>query len=156
MDKKVAEVGQQSCFISERKVAELKYGVENSKTMEDMRVIIEVFIPPFSIIPIYNSLDIYAKEKAKLRKQCLLIDDFNILIGATAITHDMVLKTNNVAHLSRIDNIIIEDSTKQSKYSFSGQHKYRQYWGFGAIGSILFFYFGTFRRIAIKLVVLIS
>jgi tRNA(fMet)-specific endonuclease VapC len=83
--------------------------------MEDMRVIIEVFIPPFSIIPIYNSLDIYAKEKAKLRKQCLLIDDFNILIGATAITHDMVLKTNNVAHLSRIDNIIIEDSTKQSK-----------------------------------------
>lgn len=114
LDKKVEEVGQQSCFISEMTVAELKYGVENSKTIEDMRVIVDAFIPKFSVIPIYNSLDIYAKEKAKLRKQGLLIDDFDILIGSTAVTHDMVMVTNNVAHLSRLDNITIEDWTKQS------------------------------------------
>jgi len=114
LDKKVAEVGQQSCFISEMTVAELKYGVENSKTIEDMRVIVEAFIPKFSVIPIYNSLDIYAKEKAKLRKQGLLIDDFDILIGATAVTYEMVMVTNNVAHLSRLDNITIEDWTKLS------------------------------------------
>ena len=105
-------MGEQNCFISEMTVAELKYGVENSKTVEAMRKIIDAFIPNFFVIPVYNSLDVYAKEKAKLRKQGLMIDDFDILIGATAVSNNMVMVTNNVAHLSRLDNIVIEDWTK--------------------------------------------
>ena len=93
-------------------VAEMKYGVENSKTIEQMRKIVEDFIPKFAVIPIYNSLDIYAKEKSKLRKQGSLIDDFDILIGSTAIANEMIMVTNNVAHLSRLTNIVIEDWTK--------------------------------------------
>ncbi len=115
MNKKIAEIGEQNCFISEITVAELKYGVENSKTIEAMRKIIEEFIPKFFVIPIYNSLDTYAKEKAKLRKQGLLIDDFDILIGSTAVANDMVMVTKNVAHLSRLDHIIIEDWTALTK-----------------------------------------
>jgi tRNA(fMet)-specific endonuclease VapC len=111
LNKKIAEVGEQNCFISEMTVAELKYGVENSKTVEDMRKVVNAFIPKFFVLPIYNALDIYAKEKAKLRRQGLMIDDFDILIGATAIANDMVMVTNNVAHLSRLDNIVIEDWT---------------------------------------------
>jgi len=115
LNKKIAEVGEQNCFISEMTVAELKYGVENRKAVEAMRKIVEAFIPKFFVIPIYNSLDIYAKEKAKLRKRGLMIDDFDILIGATAIANDMVMVTNNVAHLSRLDNIVIEDWTTLAK-----------------------------------------
>jgi tRNA(fMet)-specific endonuclease VapC len=74
--KRISEVGEQNCFISEITVAELKYGIENSKTVEAMRKVVEAFIPKFPIIPIYNSLDTYAKAKAKLRKQGVLIDDF--------------------------------------------------------------------------------
>jgi tRNA(fMet)-specific endonuclease VapC len=114
LNKKIAEAGEQNCFISEMTVAELKYGVENSKTAETMRKIVEAFIPKFFVIPIYNSLDMYAKEKAKLRKQGLLIDDFDILIGATAISNEMIMVTNNVTHLNRLDNIIIEDWTALS------------------------------------------
>jgi tRNA(fMet)-specific endonuclease VapC len=65
LNKKIAEVGEQNCFISEMTVAELKYGVENSKTVEEMRKIVEAFIPKFAVIPIYNSLNVYAKEKSK-------------------------------------------------------------------------------------------
>ena len=79
-----------------------------------MRPVVEAFIPKFAIIPIYNSLDIYAKEKAKLRRQGLLIDDFDILIGATAVANDMVMVTNNVVHLNRLDKITIEDWTTLS------------------------------------------
>lgn len=68
LDRKIADVGEQSCFISEITVAELKYGVDNSRTAEAMRVVVEAFIPKFAVIPIYNALDVYAKEKAKLRK----------------------------------------------------------------------------------------
>jgi tRNA(fMet)-specific endonuclease VapC len=111
LNKKIAEVGEENCFISEMTVAELKYGVENSKTIETMRKIVEAFIPNFAVIPIYNSLDIYAKEKAKLRRQGLLIDDFDILIGATSIANSLIMVTNNVAHLNRLDNIVVEDWT---------------------------------------------
>jgi tRNA(fMet)-specific endonuclease VapC len=115
LNKKIAEVGEQNCFISEMTVAELKYGVENSKTVEAMRKIVEAFIPKVFVIPIYNSLGIYAKEKAKLRRQGLMIDDFDILIGATAIANDMVMVTNNVSHLNRLDHIVIEDWTALAK-----------------------------------------
>ncbi len=111
LNKKIAEVDEHNCFISEITVAELKYGIENSKTVESMRKIVEAFIPKFAIIPIYNSLNTYAKEKARLRKQGLLIDDFNILIGAASIANEMVMVTNNVSHLNRLNNIIIEDWT---------------------------------------------
>lgn len=111
LNKRIAEAGEQNCFISEITVAELKYGVENSKTVEAMRKVVEAFIPKFFVLPIYNALDIYAKEKAKLRKQGLLIDNFDILIGATAIANNMVMVTKNVAHLNRLDNIVMEDWT---------------------------------------------
>lgn len=111
LDKKIEDAGRGNCFISEITVAELKYGVENSKTVEAMRKIVEAFISKFPVIPIYNSLDIYAKEKSKLRRQGLLIDDFDILIGSTAVANEMIMVTNNIAHLNRLDNIFIEDWT---------------------------------------------
>lgn len=38
-----------------------------------------------------------------------MIDDFDLLIGATALKHDMVLVTDNVKHLSHIGNLQIEN-----------------------------------------------
>jgi tRNA(fMet)-specific endonuclease VapC len=111
LNKKIAEAGEYHCFISQITVAELKYVVENSRTIEAMRLVIEAYIPKFAIVPIYNSLDIYAKEKANLRKQGLLIDDFDILIGATSVANNMIMVTNNKVHFSRLENIIIEDWT---------------------------------------------
>ncbi len=82
-----------------------------------MRKIVEAFIPKFFVIPIYNSLDIYVNEKTRLRKQGLMIDDFDILIGSTSIANEMIMVTNNVAHLSTLDNIIIEDWTALARNS---------------------------------------
>ena len=45
----------------------------------------------------------------ELRKQGLMIDDFDILIGATALKYDMILVTENIKHLSRVPGIIIEN-----------------------------------------------
>ena len=115
LNKKIADVGEQNCFISEMTVAELKYGIENSKTPDIMRPIVEAFISKLVIIPVFNSLDIYAREKVKLRRQGQMIDDFDILIGATAIANDMIMVTNNVEHLKRLGNIQIEDWTTITK-----------------------------------------
>lgn len=109
LDKRIEFVGIDNCFISEITVAELKYGIANSKNPEQMRPIAEAFIPKFPVLPIIDALDIYAEEKARLRRKGLIIDDFDILIGATAIQHQLTLVTNNVNHLARLSNITIEN-----------------------------------------------
>lgn len=111
LNRKIEVAGPANCFISEMTVAELKYGVENSKTPESLRPIVEAFIPKFAVIPVYDALDVYAAEKARLRKQGLIIDDFDILIGATAIVNNMTMVSNNQKHLSRLVNINLQDWT---------------------------------------------
>lgn len=80
-----------------------------------MRPVVNAFIPKFAVIPIYNCLDYYAIEKAKLRRKGLIIDDFDILIGSTSVINNIVMVTNNAAHLERLDKIVIGDWTKPKK-----------------------------------------
>lgn len=56
---------------------------------------------------------LYAKEKARLTKLGEIIPDFDIFIGTTAVANDYILVTNNTKHLSRVQNIEIEDWTKE-------------------------------------------
>ena len=37
------------------------------------------------------------------------IDDFDLLIGASALTHNMTLVTHNAKHFARIPNLTMED-----------------------------------------------
>lgn len=76
-----------------------------------MRPIVEAFIPKFAVIPVYDALDVYASEKARLRRLGLMVDDFDILIGATAIVNNMIMVSNNSKHLSRLANINLQDWT---------------------------------------------
>jgi tRNA(fMet)-specific endonuclease VapC len=55
---------------------------------------------------------LYAKEKARLRKEGNIIDDFDILIGCSAIANDLVLVTRNEKHFKRLTSIKIENWTK--------------------------------------------
>ena len=108
----IETIGISNCFISEITIAELKYGVENSIHKEKNQEILDQFSTKFTIIPIFNCLDVYAKEKARLKKQGRLLDDFDLLIGATAIKNGLVLATRNVSDFNRLDGIEIIDWTK--------------------------------------------
>lgn len=44
----------------------------------------------------------FARERAALRAQGLLIPDLDLLIAATALTHDLTLVTRNTRHFRRI------------------------------------------------------
>ncbi len=108
----IETIGISNCFISEITLAELKYGVENSIHKEKNQEILDQFSTKFTIIPIFNCLDVYAKEKARLKKQGRLLDDFDLLIGATAIKNGLILATRNVSDFNRLDGIEIIDWTK--------------------------------------------
>lgn len=104
--------GTENCFISEITLAELKFGVANSEHPENNQKNLDNFLTGVTIIPIFHALDFYAKEKSRLRKSGKPIDDFDLLIGATAVTHDLVMVTNNTDHFKRIKGIQLEDWTE--------------------------------------------
>lgn len=114
LDAKIKEVGLENCFISEVTVAELKFGAEKSQKVKRNRLVVSIFISQMNILPIFNSLDFYAQEKNRLQRQGTPIDEFDLLIGATALANDLVLVTNNTKHFKRLTDIQIEDWTQKA------------------------------------------
>lgn len=97
--------------MSEITIAELKYGAENSTQKEKNSKNLAAFQSKFGILPIFPALDIYAKEKARLKTKGQILDDFDLFIGATAIFYDLVLVTKNGSDFDRLEGIVIEDWT---------------------------------------------
>jgi len=106
---KFKEVGPDSCFISEITLAELKFGVAKSQAKKRNQQALENFLSGIQILPIFPALDIYASEKARLQNSGKVIDDFDLLIGTTAVSFDLVMVTNNTNHFNRIKDITLED-----------------------------------------------
>lgn len=109
IDKKLEDVGIDNCFISEITVAELKFGAENSTNISKNRKVLHAFIDGLKVLPIYDTLDIYAKQKSKLRKKGMIVDDFDLLIGASAIAFELTLVTNNSKHFQNLEGITLEN-----------------------------------------------
>jgi len=97
--------------ISEITLAELFYGAEKSQNSEKNKAVVNDFVDKIMILPISDSLTIYAKEKARLRSLGTIISDFDLLIGASAISKGLTLVTKNVSEFIRLTNIKIEDWT---------------------------------------------
>lgn len=71
------------------------------------------FVSQCKLIPVTTdsarkASDIYAS----LRRKGKIIEDADILIGASAIANNAVLVTNNEYHLGRVDDLKIENWTK--------------------------------------------
>ena len=112
LKRKFEKANPDNCFISEITLAELMFGVENSEKKEKNRKALDDFLSGVKILPIFHSLELYAKEKARLRKQGTTIDDFDLLIGVTSVSHNLVMVTNNTDHFKRIKGINLDDWTK--------------------------------------------
>ena len=111
LETKLDEVGFENCVVSEITIAELKYGVEKSTNKEVNRKTLETFQKKFDIIPIFPAFDIYAREKTRLKTKGKILDDFDLLIGSSAIFNNLILVTKNVSDFDRMENIYIEDWT---------------------------------------------
>ncbi len=108
---KINEIGLNKCSISEITIAELKYGATKSDKPDFHNKVLNTFSDSIDIISIIEVLDSYAFEKVRLEKVGNRIDDFDLLIGATAIANELILVTNNTKHLQRMSLKNIEDWT---------------------------------------------
>lgn len=108
LDKKIMQAGVENCYISEITAAELLYGAYHSKNERHISET-KQFISEFAIIPISSIIDDFARQKDSLVASGQIIDDFDIFIGMTAVKNDLVMVTDNVKHISRINGIKIEN-----------------------------------------------
>ncbi|MEO5570222.1 MAG: type II toxin-antitoxin system VapC family toxin [Bacteroidia bacterium] len=112
LKKKFEKADPDNCFISEITLAELMFGVENSEKKEKNQKALDNFLTGVKVVPIFHSLGLYAKEKSRLRKAGTPIDDFDLLIGVTSVTHNLTMVTKNTDHYTRIKGIALEDWTE--------------------------------------------
>lgn len=61
------------------------------------------------MLPIFPYLEQYGKVKALLENKGQRIDDFDILIGVTALQNNYTMVTANVKHLERIPKLKVEN-----------------------------------------------
>ena len=106
---KFVEIGLENCAISEITLAELVFGAENSSNPVKNHDIIERFSDQVTILPVFDSIYNYGKEKARLRKLGTMISDFDLFIGCTSIESDLIMITENVREFERISRIRVEN-----------------------------------------------
>jgi predicted nucleic acid-binding protein len=61
------------------------------------------------VLLIVPALEIFADQEAALRRSGRPIDDFDILIGSTAVAHGLTFVTRNTRHFSGLVNLPLEN-----------------------------------------------
>lgn len=102
-------VGVKNCYISEITVAELYFGVAKAENKKRKLEDIEKIQKLFRVIPAYSSFKEYGEIRFTLEHSGMRVDQFDLLIGATALHHQMTLVTSNIKHFNRIQGINIKN-----------------------------------------------
>lgn len=71
------------------------FGAYYSKCEDSEVPKVKLFASRFLIIPLQESAEEYACWKTKLRTSGIMIDEFDLLIAATALSGDYILVTDN-------------------------------------------------------------
>ena len=110
---RVREAGLSNCFLSEITIAELLFGVSNSAPAWQARRRRDVVALRASFagqtLPITSALETFADLKTHLRRLGRAVDSFDLLIGSTAIFHNLTLVTHNTRHFADIPGIALVD-----------------------------------------------
>lgn len=107
--KKLDSIHGMRLCVSEISIAELYYGASKSIKGDEMKKEVDYIAHLFEIIPIRSSLELYGYNKAYLEERGERLDDFDLLIGSSTITNNLIAVTENVKHLGRIPGISIEN-----------------------------------------------
>ncbi len=100
----------ESIAISSITVSELQYGVSKSKQKIKNQQRLNEFRFPFTVLP-YTEDE--AKEYGEIRErlECkgIIIGPLDLLIGTQALSHKLILITNNEKEFNRIDGLEVEN-----------------------------------------------
>ncbi|MDE2837264.1 MAG: type II toxin-antitoxin system VapC family toxin [Chloroflexota bacterium] len=89
-------------------LAELYDGLAGSKDPDADSEALRLFLEAIAVVPLDDAAcRVFGKERARLREAGNIIGDMDILIGATAISNDLTLLTNNRRDFERLQGLHI-------------------------------------------------
>jgi tRNA(fMet)-specific endonuclease VapC len=107
--RRLRELQNEGLALSIISVAELWEGVFFSKVPERSEAALEVFLSGVVILVIDEEIcKRFGRLRGSLRQQGRVIDDFDLLIAASALRHDLTLLTNNRRHFENIKGFRME------------------------------------------------
>lgn len=90
-------------------LGELVDGVQGDRDPEASEREMDAFLERVDLIDVDETIArIFGRERRRLRLAGNLIGDMDLLIGATALRHDLTVLTNNRRHFERIEGLAIE------------------------------------------------
>ena len=107
---RLAAVDPEALSISVITLAELRYGAACSTQPEPNHQAIDDFVSGVAVLTVDADIArAFGRIKAQLRRQGNLIEDFDLLLAATALANDMTLITNNTAHFDRVGGLTFDN-----------------------------------------------
>lgn len=95
--------------VSEITIAELIYGAYHSSNFKKHRREADFLAHSFAVFNISECLDEYGEIRDFLEKQGKKIDNFDLLIAATALHYGLTVVTDNIRHFMNIPNLKVEN-----------------------------------------------
>lgn len=89
---------------------ELYYGVYKSLHVDSNLAKIKTIEQSLAILSTgQETAEIFGRLKSRLELKGNRLDDFDLIIASTALTHNLVLVTNNEKHFQRIEGLKLEN-----------------------------------------------
>jgi tRNA(fMet)-specific endonuclease VapC len=101
--------------ISTITLMELYYGAYKSQKVTGNLAKIKTIEQSLEIIPVgVEVAEIFGMLKSKLEKTGSRLDDFDLIIAACSLAHNLTLVTNNEKHFQRIEGLTLANWTRDS------------------------------------------
>ena len=106
--RRLEELAPAGLGVSIISIAELYDGVLGDPDPEESDQALSKFLLAFVVLSVDKEIcRIFARERRRLRAAGTPIADFDLLIGATAIRHNLTILSNNRRHFERLEGLSI-------------------------------------------------
>ena len=113
IEKAAVHIGLQDMGYSIISHAELYFGAYNSQQKQKNLNAIQIIQQKLALVNFNaESAQLFGKIKTELKQQGNIILDADIMIASIAISHGLILVTNNEKHFQRIPDLSIENWAK--------------------------------------------
>jgi tRNA(fMet)-specific endonuclease VapC len=105
---RIQELSAEGLAISFISLAELYEGVFYSRDPRQSEKALQAFLNGVELLGIdEETTKTFGRERGRLRSEGKTLGDFDLLIGATAVRHNLIVLSNNRRHFELINNLTI-------------------------------------------------
>jgi predicted nucleic acid-binding protein len=85
---------------------ELYYGTYRSHSVGSNLAKIRTLENSFEILPLGQEMvEIFGEQKSRLEKMGTPLDDFDLILGCCALSHNLILVANNTRHFKKMEGL---------------------------------------------------